>query len=47
LTTGFPLASASVVDLLERVLTRSEIQADGVAITVRPFQILTLRLGIS
>jgi alpha-mannosidase len=47
LSTGFPLASASVVDLLERPLTPAEIDADGVPIAVRPFQILTLRLGIS
>jgi alpha-mannosidase len=44
LSTGFPLASASIVDLLERTLAASEIEADGVAITLRPFQILTLRL---
>jgi alpha-mannosidase len=52
LTTSFPLASVDVVDLLERRLTSSaELssfgEADGVAITLRPFQILTLRLGIS
>jgi alpha-mannosidase len=47
LTTSFRLAYAEVVDLLERPLTRSEVKADGVAITLRPFQILTLRLGIS
>jgi alpha-mannosidase len=47
LATSFPLASVEVVDLLERRLTSSEIQADGVAISLRPFQILTLRLGIS
>jgi alpha-mannosidase len=47
LTTSFPLAYAEVVDLLERALAPSEIHAGGVAITLRPFQILTLRLGIS
>lgn len=47
LSTGFPLASAWVVDLLERRLAASEPEAGGVAITLRPFQILTLRLGIS
>ena len=47
LATSFPLASVEVVDLLERRLTSSEIHADGVAISLRPFQILTLRLGIS
>jgi hypothetical protein len=29
------------------VLTPSQIKAGSVAITLRPFQILTLRLGIS
>jgi alpha-mannosidase len=45
LRTGFPLAGAKVTDLLERPLTEDEAAADGtVPVTLRPFQILTLRL---
>lgn len=47
LTTGFPLASAIVTDLLERPVDdpSSHRQVDGeVRLTLRPFQILTLRL---
>ncbi|MGX1372415.1 alpha-mannosidase [Streptomyces canus] len=47
LTTGFPLASSAVTDLLERPLddphSHRHLQ-DGVRLTLRPFQILTLRL---
>ncbi|AXK36214.1 alpha-mannosidase [Streptomyces armeniacus] len=50
-TAGFTLASAAVVDLLERPLTDAyalaepEAAADGaVEVSLRPFQILTLRL---
>jgi alpha-mannosidase len=44
--TGFPLAGAQVTDLLERPLEEdAEITADGgVAVALRPFQVLTLRL---
>jgi alpha-mannosidase len=42
LTTGFRLGRATVVDLLERPL--SEIDAGELSVTLRPFQILTLRL---
>ncbi|MBP2326490.1 alpha-mannosidase [Kibdelosporangium banguiense] len=47
LQTGFPLAAVEVVDLLERPTTGSATDAgpDGVAIRLRPFQILTLRLS--
>jgi alpha-mannosidase len=45
LRTGFPLAGARVSDLLERPLTEDEAAVDGtVPVTLRPFQILTLRL---
>ncbi|NNN29537.1 alpha-mannosidase [Streptomyces sp. S3(2020)] len=45
LRTGFPLAGAKVTDLLERPLTGDEAAVDGtVPVTLRPFQILTLRL---
>ncbi|MER7567023.1 glycoside hydrolase family 38 C-terminal domain-containing protein [Streptomyces sp. NPDC097941] len=47
LTTGFPLASSLVTDLLERPLddpSSHQPLADGVRLTLRPFQILTLRL---
>ena len=49
LTTGFPLASVTVTDLLERPLPDApalEVAEDGtVALALRPFQILTLRLA--
>ncbi|MBT2388848.1 alpha-mannosidase [Streptomyces sp. ISL-1] len=47
LRTGFPLAGAQVTDLLERPLPDEPVTvADGgVALTLRPFQILTLRLS--
>ncbi|WP_405622637.1 alpha-mannosidase [Streptomyces sp. NBC_00076] len=48
LTTGFPLASATATDLLERPLddTTSHQVTDGAArLRLRPFQILTLRLS--
>ena len=45
LRTGFPLAGARITDLLERPLA-DEVSADGdsVAVSLRPFQILTIRL---
>ena len=47
LASGFPLASAIVTDLLERPLddpSSHQQLANGVRLTLRPFQILTLRL---
>ncbi|MEY9995936.1 alpha-mannosidase [Streptomyces sp. V4I8] len=45
LRTGFPLAGAQVTDLLERPLEDADVNADGgVAVALRPFQVLTLRL---
>ncbi|MDJ0340736.1 glycoside hydrolase family 38 C-terminal domain-containing protein [Streptomyces sp. H10-C2] len=45
LSTGFPVADAQVTDLLERPLRAAERTAGGgVALELRPFQILTLRL---
>ncbi len=41
---GFPLAGAQITDLLERPLEDAEITDGGVALALRPFQILTLRL---
>ncbi|MET9413136.1 glycoside hydrolase family 38 C-terminal domain-containing protein [Streptomyces klenkii] len=45
LEAGFPLASASVCDLLERPLAAAAADGDAVPLSLRPFQILTLRLG--
>lgn len=46
LRTGFPLAGAQITDLLERPLEPAVTDgAGGVRIQLRPFQILTLRLG--
>jgi alpha-mannosidase len=47
LRTGFPLARASIVDLLERPLPGDDptVAEDGsVGLSLRPFQVLTLRL---
>ncbi|WP_330281670.1 alpha-mannosidase [Streptomyces sp. NBC_00588] len=44
LRTGFPVAGAQVTDLLERPLEDAEVVDGGVPVTLRPFQILTLRL---
>lgn len=45
LRTGFPLAGARVTDLLERPLEDADVTGDGgVAVALRPFQVLTLRL---
>ncbi|WP_030042072.1 glycosyl hydrolase-related protein [Streptomyces resistomycificus] len=47
LRAGFPLAGAQVTDLLERPLPdeRAEVDDQGaVAVSLRPFQVLTLRL---
>ncbi|MFJ7175482.1 alpha-mannosidase [Streptomyces massasporeus] len=44
LRAGFPLAGAQITDLLERPLQDAEITDGAVAVALRPFQILTLRL---
>ncbi len=46
LSTGFPLAGAQVTDLLERPLPdeTAHIENGTVAVSLRPFQVLTLRL---
>ncbi|MFC9910241.1 alpha-mannosidase [Streptomyces sp. NPDC059862] len=45
LRTGFPFAGAQVTDLLERPLHDADVTGDGgVSVTLRPFQVLTLRL---
>ncbi|MCX4704897.1 glycoside hydrolase family 38 C-terminal domain-containing protein [Streptomyces sp. NBC_01373] len=47
LRTGFPLAGAQVTDLLERPLPDEAAEIDddgGIAVSLRPFQVLTLRL---
>ncbi|MDT0388106.1 alpha-mannosidase [Streptomyces dubilierae] len=44
LRTGFPPAGAQITDLLERPLQDADLTGDGVAVALRPFQILTLRL---
>ncbi|HEX3814149.1 MAG TPA: glycoside hydrolase family 38 C-terminal domain-containing protein [Mycobacteriales bacterium] len=43
-TAGFPVASAGVVDLLERPVADAELDGNAVSLAVRPFQIVTLRL---
>ncbi|MEV5356306.1 glycoside hydrolase family 38 C-terminal domain-containing protein [Streptomyces sp. NPDC052693] len=44
LRTAFPLAGAQITDLLERPLQDADLTGGGVAVALRPFQILTLRL---
>ncbi|MFE5867214.1 alpha-mannosidase [Streptomyces roseifaciens] len=44
LKAGFPLASASVCDLLERPQATAAADGDVVPLSLRPFQVLTLRL---
>jgi len=44
LRTGFPLAGAEVTDLLERPLEPAVTEDGAVTVSLRPFQILTLRL---
>ncbi|GAA2521920.1 glycoside hydrolase family 38 C-terminal domain-containing protein [Streptomyces levis] len=44
LRTGFPLAGARITDLLERPLQDADLTGGAVAVALRPFQILTLRL---
>jgi alpha-mannosidase len=47
LRTSFPLAGAQITDLLERPLTEAERDgdADAVKVSLRPFEVLTLRLA--
>ncbi|MEU6351504.1 glycoside hydrolase family 38 C-terminal domain-containing protein [Streptomyces sp. NPDC047072] len=45
LRTGFPLAGAQVTDLLERPLEDASVEDGGVRVSLRPFQVLTLRLA--
>ncbi|WP_306321557.1 MULTISPECIES: glycoside hydrolase family 38 C-terminal domain-containing protein [unclassified Streptomyces] len=44
LTAAFPVAGADETDLLERPLRAADTSAAGLALSLRPFQILTLRL---
>ncbi|MFI6944051.1 alpha-mannosidase [Streptomyces sp. NPDC050418] len=44
LTASFPVARAEVTDLLERPLGAADTDAEGLTVTLRPFQIMTLRL---
>ncbi|WP_398957733.1 glycosyl hydrolase-related protein [Streptomyces sp. GC420] len=44
LTTSFPVVRAEVTDLLERPLREAETGPSGPVLSLRPFQILTLRL---
>ncbi|MET9358642.1 glycoside hydrolase family 38 C-terminal domain-containing protein [Streptomyces sp. NPDC006617] len=46
LHTGFPLAGAHLTDLLERPLTTADREDNSVAVTLRPFEIQTLRLAV-
>lgn len=46
LRTGFPLADAQLTDLLERPLTTADANGDSVPVTLRPFEIQTLRLTV-
>ncbi len=41
---GFALASAGIVDLLERPVSEATVDDGAVAIALRPFQVVTLRL---
>ncbi|WP_149823728.1 alpha-mannosidase [Streptomyces tailanensis] len=46
LRTGFPLAGAQITDLLERPLSEAATDGDGVPVTLRPFEVKTLRLAV-
>lgn len=46
LLTGFPLAGAQVTDLLERPLAEAETDGNAVPVTLRPFEVQTLRLAV-
>ncbi|ONI84818.1 alpha-mannosidase [Saccharothrix sp. ALI-22-I] len=45
LSTGFPVTTTEVVDLLERPVPDDASALSGGVISLRPFQVLTLRLG--
>ncbi|MEU9189293.1 glycoside hydrolase family 38 C-terminal domain-containing protein [Streptomyces sp. NPDC048484] len=46
LRTSFPLAGAQITDLLERPLTAADTDGNSVSVTLRPFEIQTLRLAV-
>ncbi|WP_369231678.1 alpha-mannosidase [Streptomyces sp. R21] len=46
LRTGFPLADAHITDLLERPLAPVDADGDTVAVSLRPFEVQTLRLAV-
>ncbi|QFR01394.1 alpha-mannosidase [Streptomyces phaeolivaceus] len=46
LRTGFPLAGARITDLLERPLSETATDGNGVPVTLRPFEVQTLRLAV-
>ncbi|MDQ0936867.1 alpha-mannosidase [Streptomyces turgidiscabies] len=46
LCTGFPLAGAKITDLLERPLSEAATDGDSVPVTLRPFEVQTLRLAV-
>ncbi|MGW3957708.1 alpha-mannosidase [Streptomyces sp. NPDC004752] len=46
LRTGFPLAGAQLTDLLERPLGAAGTDGDAVPVTLRPFEVQTLRLAV-
>ncbi|HSX98632.1 MAG TPA: glycosyl hydrolase-related protein, partial [Streptomyces sp.] len=46
LRTGFPLAAAQITDLLERPLSETATEGNGVPVTLRPFEVQTLRLTV-
>ncbi|MGW4411089.1 alpha-mannosidase [Nonomuraea sp. NPDC004702] len=45
LTAGFPVSSVTVTDLLERPLAEPERPGRSIPVTLRPFELVTLRLG--
>ncbi|NUT39971.1 MAG: alpha-mannosidase, partial [Thermoactinospora sp.] len=45
LTAGFPVASVTVTDLLERPLAEPEAPGRSIPVTLRPFELVTLRLA--
>jgi len=46
LRVSFPLAGAQFTDLLERPLTTADTDGSSVAVTLRPFEVQTLRLAV-
>lgn len=43
--TSFPVSSAKTTDLLERPLADASVTSEGIPVSLRPFQVLTLRLS--